>query len=229
MRHSDTTLVRELPLFREMTPAHFDALVNAALLQKFPEHVTLIEQGEVPDFLHILVEGAVELYAACNGRETTIDILRPVATFILAAVIRDDVHLKSARTLTQARVLMIPASAVRDVFSRDAAFARAVVDELAQRYRSVVRILERQKLRTGIERLANWVLDEDRRQGGRGRILLAHDKRTLSSLLGMTPENLSRNLAALSNYGVNGAGREIAISDREALQRLARPNPLIDQ
>ena len=111
MRHSDTTLIRELPLFREMTTAHFDALLNAALLQKFPEHVTLIEQGEVPDFLHILVDGAVELYAACNDRETTIDILRPVTTFILAAVIRDEVHLKSARTLTPARVLMIPAAA----------------------------------------------------------------------------------------------------------------------
>ena len=60
----------------------------------------------------------MELFAAWDKRETTIDILRPVTTFILAAVIRDEVHLKSARTLTPARVLMIPAEAVRDVFGR---------------------------------------------------------------------------------------------------------------
>jgi len=228
VRRSHRDLVRELPLFREMAAVHFDMLVDAALLQKLPKHITLIQEGELPDFLHVLVEGSVELFAAWDGRETTIDILRPVTTFILAAVIRDEVHLKSARTLTPSRVLMIPAESIRNVFGRDAAFARATVNELAARYRGVVRILKDQKLRTGMERLANWILEEDRRQGSQGRIALAHDKRTLSSLLGMTPENLSRNLASLSAHGVTGGGREIVISDRKALQHWAKPDPLID-
>lgn len=228
MRQTDIALVRGLPLFRDMTAAHFDSLVNAALLQKFPEQVTLIEQGEVPDFLHILVDGAVELFAGGDGRETTIDILRPVTTFILAAVIRDQVHLTSARTLTPARVLMIPAATVRDVFGRDAVFARAIVNELADRYRSVVRLLKEQKLRNGTERLASWILAEERRQGGRGRIELTHDKRTLSALLGMTPENLSRNLATLSSHGVGGNGREILISDRKALEGYVGPDSKAD-
>ncbi len=44
--------------------------------------------------------------------------MRPVSTFILAAVIRDEVYLKSARTLTPAQILMVPAQTVRDVFDR---------------------------------------------------------------------------------------------------------------
>jgi CRP/FNR family transcriptional activator FtrB len=228
MRRSDTDLVRDLPLFRDMSAAHFNTLLNAALLQKFPERTTLIREGELPDFLHILVDGTVELFAGWNGRETTIDIIRPYTTFILAAVIRDEPHLKSARTLTPARILMIPAQAVRDAFGQDAAFTRAIVNELAVRYRSVVRVLKDQKLRTGVERLANWILEEDRLQGGQGRIALSHDKRTLSSRLGMTPEHLSRNLASLMAHGVSGGGREIVISDREALRGRARPDPLID-
>ena len=169
------------------------------------------------------------MFGGSAQRETTLDIIRPVTTFILAAVIRDEAYLKSARTLTPARILMIPAAAVRDVFDRDAHFARAIVTELASRYRSLVRALKDQKLRTGIERLANWILNEDRRQGSSGRIVLTYDKRILSSRLGMTPENLSRNLAGLSIYGVTGRGREIIISDREALQRQAKPDPLIDE
>jgi CRP/FNR family transcriptional activator FtrB len=228
MRRSDIAAIRDLPLFSDMSPAHFEALVSAALLQKFSEHVTLIHEGELPDFLHIVVEGSVELFATWEGRETTLDIIRPVTTFILAAVIRDQVYLKSARTLTVAKILLLPAQAVREVFGRDAAFARSIVNELAERYRGVVRILKDQKLRSGVERLANWILDEDRRQGGRGRIVLSHDKRTLSSRLGMTPENLSRNLASLTAHGVNGSGREIVISDRLALEQQAKPDPLID-
>ncbi len=229
MRRSDRNLVRALLLFRNVTETHFNELMNASFLQRFPQHVVLVEEGNLPDFLHVVVEGTVELFGGSAQRETTLDIIRPVTTFILAAVIRDEAYLKSARTLTPARILMIPAAAVRDVFDRDAHFARAIVTELASRYRSLVRALKDQKLRTGIERLANWILNEDRRQGSSGRIVLTYDKRILSSRLGMTPENLSRNLAGLSIYGVTGRGREIIISDREALQRQAKPDPLIDE
>jgi CRP/FNR family transcriptional activator FtrB len=228
MRQADVSTIRDLPLFSEMTAAHFETLVSAALLQKFPEQITLIREGEAPDFLHIVVGGTVELFAAWEGRETTIEIIGPVTTFILAAVIRDEVYLKSARTLTPAQILLLPAETVRNLFGRDAAFARSIVSELAERYRKVVRILKDHKLRTGVERLANWILQEDRLQGGRGRITLSHDKRTLSARLGMTPENLSRNLASLDDHGVSGAGREIVIVDRDALIKLARPDALID-
>jgi CRP/FNR family transcriptional activator FtrB len=228
MRRSDIDIVRGLPLFRDIVPGHLDALMGAALLQKFPPHVALIREGELPDFLHVIVDGAVELFAEADGRETTIEVLQPVTTFILAAVIRDEVYLKSARTLAPSQILMIPAPAVRDVFGRDAAFARAVVDELALRYRALVRALKDQKMRTSAERLANWILAADRQQGSSGRVVLPHDKRTLASRLGMTPENLSRNLANLGAHGVTGSGREIMIADREALRRWAKPNPLID-
>jgi CRP/FNR family transcriptional activator FtrB len=228
MRPCDVDTVRGLPLFRDMATDHFGGLIAAALLQKFPPHVTLIREGEPADFLHVIVEGSVELFAASDNRETTIEVIRPVTTFILAAVIRDEVHLKSARTLTAAQILMVPAPAVRDVFDRDAAFARAIVAELALRYRDVVRALKDQKLRTSVERLANWILETDRQQGGHGRVVLPHDKRTLASRLGMTPENLSRNLSHLAAYGVAGSGRNIVIADRDALQRWAKPNPLID-
>ena len=228
VRQSDSELIRALPLFCDMSEKHFGELLNAAFLQRFPQHVTLITEGDLPDFLHIVVEGSVEMFSVHNGHETTIDIMRPVTTFILAAVIRDAVYLKSARTLAPAQILMIPAQTVRDVFGRDAAFARAIVNELAERYRSVVRSLKNEKLRTSAERLANWILQADAHQGNQRNIELAFDKRTLASRLGMTPENLSRNLALLAKYGVKSSGRDIVIEDPSALQKFAKPNALID-
>ena len=74
-----------------------------AYLQRFPEGVVLINEGELPDFLHVVVDGTVELFAGSGDRQTTIDVIYPVTTFILAAVIRDEVYLKSARTLTPAQ------------------------------------------------------------------------------------------------------------------------------
>jgi CRP/FNR family transcriptional activator FtrB len=228
MRQSDRGLVRALPLFSAMTEAHFDDLLRSALLQRFPQGVVLINEGELPDFLHIVIEGSVELFGGHNGHETTIDIIRSVTSFILAAVIRDEVYLKSARTLNSTQILMIPAQAVRDVFGRDAAFARAMVNELAARYRDVVRTLKNEKLRGSAERLANWILQTDALEGHQHQVIFPFNKRTLASRLGMTPENLSRNFALLAQHGVKSAGRNIVIEDTLALERFAKPNSLID-
>jgi len=221
-------LIRANPLFCDMSDANFAALAGVASIQRYPLHAPLISEGSLPEFLLIVVEGAVETFGTHNGHETTIDILRPVTAFILAEVIRDAVCLKSARTLAPSQIVMIPAKAVRDVFERDAAFARAIVKELADRYRYTVRSLKNEKLRRSSERLANWLLQTHAQQGHQRCIELAIDKRTLASSLGMTPENLSRNLALLAKYGVKSTGRDIVIEDPPALEKFAKPNALID-
>jgi len=228
MRPDEWSTIRALPLFSDMAEENFGALMNAAFLQKFPPRVNLITEGDLPDFLHIVVEGPVELYARHDGHETTLDIIGPVTTFILAAVIRDEPYLKSARTLAEAQILMVPAPTVREVFDCDAPFARAIVNELARRYRSIVKALKNEKLRTSAERLANWILSADLRQGRRHQVDLKFDKRIIASSLGMSPENFSRNIALLSDHGIRCAARDVFIEDRAALERFAKPNPLID-
>lgn len=228
MRVRDIPLVRELDLFREMEEANFEELMQAAFLQRFPPQVQLITEGDPADFLYIMVEGSVELFASNNGRETSIEIMRPVATFILAAVLRDVAFLMSGRTVESSQILMVPAENVRTVFARDHVFARAVVRELSARYRGVVKSLKNHKLRNAVERLANCLLRADTEQGGTGTVTLQVDKRTLAALLGMTPENLSRAFATLKPYGVEVNGREIHLTKRDDLRKLAKPSPLID-
>ena len=116
MRSHDSDQVRQLPLFRAMAQASFEALSGAGYLQRFPAGVVLVHEGEHPDFLHVLVEGSVEFFSTHGERETTLSVLTPPSAFILAAVIVDGVYLKSARTLTDSTVVLIPAEAVRDVF-----------------------------------------------------------------------------------------------------------------
>ena len=228
MRRSDRDLVRALPLFRDTGEAHFDALMRAAFLQRFPSHVVLIEEGQSPDFLHIVIEGTVELFSRSAGRETTIDIIRPVTTFILAAVVSDQPYLNSVRTLSDSRVLLIPAQRVRAIFDQDVAFARVVAHELARAYRTAIKKLKGQMARSSIERLANWVLAEANRAASGTNVVIPFDRGTLASHIGTTRENLSRNLALLTEHGVRIRGREIVIDHKEQLEAFARPEPLID-
>lgn len=228
MRKEELPKLRELPLFADMAEETFGALMQAAYLQNFPPQVQLVTEGDPADFLHVVVEGCVELFAGSNDRETSLLLVRPAGSFILAAVIRDAVNLMSARTTERSRVLLIPAENVRAGFERDAAFARALVRELAADFRTVIKEQKNQKLRTGVERLANLLLRLHAEQGGSGKITLPCDKRTLAALLGMTPENLSRALGTLKAYGVTVSGAEIALGKLCDLEALAKPTPLID-
>ncbi len=228
MRPEEIEEMRRLPLFDGVEAAHGEALLRASFLQRFPAHVELVREGEPADFLHVVVDGQVEVYSAYRERETTVSVLGPGQSFIVAAVILDKVYLKSARSLTPARVLLLPGAAVRQVFATDATFARALAQELAYAYRGLVKELKNQKLRSNLERLANWLLARNSETGAKGHITLPFEKKILASRLGMAPEVLSRSFAALVPYKVKVRGSDVVLGDIEALRKLAKPVPTID-
>lgn len=220
--------VRSLHLFSEMDEGNYRSLMRGSYVQNFPPQIDLIHEGDPSDFLHVVLSGSVDLYAQWNNRETSMATVRPISTFILAATIRDAPYLMSARTLEKSRIALIPSQDVRDIFDIDAVFARSIVTELASCYRSVVKAQKNVKLRTSLERLANYLLRHQQQAGGEAAFELPTEKRRLASFLGMTPENLSRAFKGLQPYGVAVNGNRVTISDADDLKSLAKPSPLID-
>mgnify|MGYP000238381027 CR=1 FL=1 len=221
--------IRDLHLFAEMEDQHFQSLIRAAYVQNFPPQIELITEGDPSDFLHVLLTGSVDLFSSWNDRETSMATVRPISTFILAATVRDAPYLMSARTIEKSRIMLIPSQNVREVFDQDGQFARAIVDELAQCYRGVIKNTKDLKLRTSLERLANYLLRQQARCGGAPVFTLDTEKRRVASVLGMTSENLSRAFKGLRPYGVCVTGRQITITNQQDLEGFAKPNPLIDQ
>ncbi|MCC5987889.1 MAG: helix-turn-helix domain-containing protein [Pararhodobacter sp.] len=228
MRPEDLPEIRHLSLFRDMSQVNFNALMDSSYAQIFPPSLDLIRQGDLADFLHIVLDGSVELYASWGERECTMAVVEPVSTFILAACIRDAPYLMSARTLERTRIILVPSSDLRAMFRRDTEFAVAVINELAACYRSVVRSAKALKLRNSRERVAAYLLRQSLLAGGVLSYRLPVEKRLLASYLGMTPENLSRTLRALEAEGVKIDGARVIITDRDRLSDLARPDLLID-
>lgn len=228
MRADDIEQLQELPMFSGMSPENLGRLLDAALLQKFPAGVVLIHESSEADFLHVLIDGLAEIYTEQDGGEWGISLVNPVSTFIPAAIISNKPYLVSARTLLESRVLLIPANRVREVFDLDIVFARAIAKELARAYRGSVKKLKGYLARSSVERLANWILAEAEKDTDQDNIVVPFDRGTLASHIGTTRENLSRNLAYLTDHGVRIRGREIVIDDKDQLTVFARPQRLID-
>lgn len=228
MKAHDLQRIRKLQLFADMSPESFADATRGALLQRFPAGTNLIYDGDTVDFLYVLLDGSVELQGRWHDKETTLAVLRPLSTFILAAVVLDAPALMAARTLERCELIMLPASGLRAVMQLDARFAVAVAQELSGCYRGLVRTIKNHKLRSGTERLGNYLLTQQVRQGGTSSITLPHEKRVLASLLNLTPESLSRAFAGLAKYGVEVHGADVTIGNAAGLRRMARPNALID-
>lgn len=228
LKPTDTLRTRELSFFKAASAETFERVMSGAFLQRFPSGTTLLMEGDSVDFLYVLLDGSVELGAGWKSKDTTLAVLRPVSTFILAAVVLESDALMSAVTLERSEILMVPGESIRRAMSDDPAFGFAVSEELAGCYRGLVRSIKNHKLRDSTERLANYLMTQRARQGEKDEITLPHEKRVLAALLGMSPENLSRAFAKLSAQGVTVDGPIVRFSRVQALERLARPSPLID-
>lgn len=229
MRKEDIDALRSQPLFTDMADATFERIMRPSFAQSFPPRTTLLREDEPADFLFAILDGLVLMSARSDDGETALEILRAGDIFILAAVLNDDVCLQTAQTLTPTRVLMVPASLVRELMGEDVGFMRAVVFETARAYRRLVKELKAQKLRSSVQRLANWIVRESLANNGADLVTIPYEKRTLAAYLGMTPENLSRSFAALDSHGVSVRASAIRITDRNKLMQFAAPSHLIDR
>jgi CRP/FNR family transcriptional regulator, transcriptional activator FtrB len=228
MRAEEREGITATPILAACRPETVDFLLQGAFMQRFPAHTLLTSEGDKADFLYAILSGSVELSASYLDRETTIAVMGPTHTFIVAAVVLDRLYLQSAQTLEPSRILMLPSESVREAMKSDAGFATAIAAEMAIAYRNVAQELKNQKLRTSLERLANWLVHRDKETGGAHRFDIPFEKKVLASRLGMAPEALSRAFATLAKFDVRVDGAHVLIKDFGALEKLANPDPLID-
>lgn len=228
VRSEEQRVCLGLPYLQGLAHNSVNQLLEGARLERFHAHALLIEQGRSPEFLHLVVEGRVEVFSRYRDRETTVDVLSEGESFILAAVFLDRAYLKSARALTPVRLLLLPALSVREVFQGDPAFAERCAADLARSYRRLVKEVSNLKLRSSLERLANWLLHHARRDEASPQFNIPFDKKTLAAKLGIAPEVLSRNFAALAAHGVKVSGKLVEVTDLARLEDLAQPVPAID-
>lgn len=213
---------KSIRLFAEVPDAHLQELARLAWQERLAPRVVVIEQEAPCEALYALLEGTVEVLSGLDEQETVIDVVGPGSVLLLACAVAAMPYIASARTLSPARILALPASAVRELFDGEKGFARSVAGELSRSSCRMLLDLKSLKVRTSIERLADWLISAADGQGnGKSEFRLPFGKRTLASRLGMTPECLSRSLRSLGAHGVRVRGREVTVVDRAALVAFA--------
>jgi len=218
---SEVDRLASIPLFKSLREPSLTTLLKSASIKHFPARTPLFAEGDRANTLYTLMRGSIELFSEHHDRHSTFAVIRAIRPFTLAAIWAN-VYSVSARTLVRSDLLLVPLSTIHQLIDADPGFSRAITYELAGELRELIQDFKSHRLRTSVERLAEWMIRSDQETGGTGAFVIPHDKCTLASYLGMEPESLSRNLASLAEAGVSVRGRQISLTDSAALARIAR-------
>lgn len=218
-------LIRRSPFFAAAGEAAMERLLRSSFAQQLPRGVVVFEQHERADFLHLLLEGSVGLRAEDEAGQTTIvEIFGPGELFLAPAAVLRMPYLVSGVVLAASRVLMIPADAFREAIGADPALSRAVVELLSRHWRLMVEQVVDLKLRPAECRVARFLARRVPEEAGAGSVDLTEPRAAIAARLGMTPETLSRALAALEARGaIRISPRWADVADRAALLEAGTP------
>lgn len=219
-RHHKAFLGKQ-PLFKPLVTDAVEALAQQAATCVVPPRAVLFREGEELVDCYVLYQGLVELFAQSGSRKVSVEVLEPPAIFPLSNVFGHASPVVSARSVRKSALISLPSVALRKLASSNAVFGARVAAEMSARCDHIMRRFSSHNLMYGIERVASYLLAENRRQGNTGIVRLSTRKCMLASSLGLAPESLSRALAMLRKCAIEVHGNEIRLVDIAQLEKVA--------
>lgn len=195
-------LIMDTPLFRGLAETDVKALLSGAEIRGVDAEAVLYCQGDLVDCFHVVLAGHVELTLEAWGHCSVIEVARAGSILGDAAMFGGGRFLMSARGLTQATVLSIPADSFLTKLGARFDIIAHMLSTLSSGLRGQVRQIAELKLKSTAQRLGSFLLSMADAPSGRVVVSFPYDKKLVASQLGMKPETLSRSLVKLAAAGV---------------------------
>jgi CRP-like cAMP-binding protein len=173
-------------------------------VQTFPAGVELFRQDEPADMIYFIRSGAVKLvWSSANGDESIVGIRWSGWLLGAAAHIARAVNPATAITLVHSTVEAIPGATFSHLLQSDYNFAQLVHESHSVEILESLRIVgelsclsARSRLKSFLWRLISSLGENIRLGDGRLRLPLKHKE--IASIIGISPEHLSRLLKGLA-------------------------------
>ncbi len=223
-------VLRTVPVLERMRDEllhEIDAVSNLVTAEHGQE---LCRQGAMPTLLYFVLDGQIALSStAPDGTAAVVDVIHPIADFVMASVMVGEAYLQTAHAVTRSKLLSIEAEPLRQMTEREPDLALALLRSLSRDFRNLVRQIRDLKVRTTAQRLGCYLLALVPDPGAHeAQIRLPFEKGLLAGRLGCRQENLSRAFASLRELGVETRGARVTLHDIPRLTRYAMPDYLND-
>ena len=220
-----TRVLRRAALFRTLAPALIARVAASATVLKLPRGKQICRCGERCSGFYVAVSGRIMLrVGASKEQDKVVELVGSGGHIGLAAAVLGIPEVVTAETLVDSVLLLIPRAALLDTIANDQEFALQLLTALSRQVCALISDIEAFSLRSGRERVANYLLQIAAANGARQRpIALPAKKSIIASRLSLTPEYFSRMLHELIEAGAIAVeGHQITVLDPARLREVAR-------
>jgi CRP-like cAMP-binding protein len=208
-----------IPLFTGLMEKDVRGLLDGAELLILDHDRELYREGQPVEAFYVVLDGHVELSLDSDGRRSVVEVARRNAVLGDAAMFGSGRYIMTARVLTQAKLLAIPAKAFRAGLEERLDIMLHMLTTMSMRLRMLIRQIAELKLKTTAQRLGSFLLTMIEAESGRVELRFPYDKKLVADQLGMKPESLSRALGKLGRLGVESLPDNlVVIADIERLR-----------
>lgn len=219
LRDGDLESIRETAILGGLSEDTLQALISDGVVKTLDRGETLFIQGEPASAFYIVLDGWVKVYRITPaGEEAVVGVFTRGQSFAEAAAFTGGVYPAGGETVTDCRVLMIPA---RHLFARireSPEIGLAMLASTSQHLHALVHQIQQLKAHTGAQRVAEFLLSLAPVEEGACTIALPYDKALIAGRLGMKPESLSRAFQRVRTVGVKINQNMATIADVEQLR-----------
>lgn len=225
----DISLVRNLPLFREMDPAALARLLTRATVQRFPQGSTVFEQGADAVAFCFLLHGRLKVSQVTpDGQQVMVRVVHPGDLFGFARALARTDYPGTAKAAVDSVVISWPMSDWDAVVEGNPRLAMNAMQTIGQRLDEAHTRLREMSTQEVERRVAHAVLRLAEKAGSiekaGTRIDFPITRQDIAEMTGTTLHTVSRLLSAWESRGlVEGGRQKLMVTDAEGLARIADP------
>lgn len=207
--------------FQGLTADLTAELAGIAAQKNYQAGETIFDEGDPGLGFHLVAQGRVKVFKRSpDGKEQILHLFGPGEPFGEVAIFLGLGYPAQALALVETVTVFFPRPALRDLIARNPDLAFGLMAILSQRLVRFTALLESVTLKEVPARLAAFILDLA--SDGRNQVKLTISKGQLASLLGASPETISRALGRLKNANLIQEDKPLmTITDRSRLQDVA--------
>ncbi len=185
------TILQQINLFSSLSEKELSELATVAHLSHYNKDSILFTQGEMSTNLMILIDGVVSIYKHdSKGNEVVIGYFNKYALLAEAAVLRKTPLPSSARFQTDGSILKISLDGFENFLLSHSKLAYEIIQSLLEKIDLLQQNIHFNLAATSKEKVLNFYQKNP-------KLALDLKQYEIASILGMTPETLSRNISKL--------------------------------
>jgi len=213
------SIIAKTPLFMGLPANQLEEIKRITVLRRYNKGEAIFFEGDEGDGFYIVARGSVKVFKlSLEGKEHILHILGSGEPFGEVPVFSGRPFPANAQALIESRLLFLPRAAFIDLITTNPSLSLNMFAILSMRLREFTVQIENLSLKEAPERVATYLIHLSDEQGHPDFADLHISKKQLASMLGATPETLSRVFAKMSDQGlIEVAGRRIRILDRQKL------------